>query len=170
MRQTVTGLVEKPVDAQRIIDELTSRCLSDRSDISLIAQNGSGETAHLAAGATRAAGQVARAAGEAAAATFSGLAGIASAFTRQVPGVGVLSAFGQFGTALSKTALHTAQDLGKAFVDFGIEQNLARTYAEALKQGHILILIDAKTENQAKCAHEILSTHGAVMPDARATQ
>jgi hypothetical protein len=169
MRQTVTGLVEKPVDAQRIIDELTNRCLSDRSDISLIAQNGSGQLSHMATGAARAAGHVAKAAGEAAATTFSGLAGVASAFTRQVPGVGVLSAFGQLGAALSRTALHTAEDLGKAFIDFGISQDLARTYSDALKQGHILIIIDAKTENQAKCAQQVLSTQGAVMPEVRAT-
>ena len=53
MRQALTGLVEKPVDAQRIIDELTTRCLCDRSDISLIAQESGGQPARMAAGAAR---------------------------------------------------------------------------------------------------------------------
>ena len=169
MRHTVTGLVEKPSDAQQIIDELTSRCLSDRGDISLISQDTAGQSSRLAAGATRVAGQVAVAATNAAATTFSGLMGLASAVTRNVPGFGVLNAFGQFGTTLSKAALHTAEDVAQAFVGFGIEQDLARTYADALRQGSILILVDAKTDNMAQCARQVMATHGAVTPDTRPT-
>lgn len=100
MRHTISGIVEKPVDAQRLIDELTTRCLADRSDISLIAQDSAG----LGAGAARAAGEVASAAGSAAATTVSSLFDFASAATRQVPGFGVLEAFGQLGARLSRAA------------------------------------------------------------------
>jgi hypothetical protein len=170
MRHTVTGLVEKPVDAQRIIDELTTRCLSDRSDISLIAQDSAGQGSGTASGAARAAGQVASAAGTAAASTVSSLFEFAAAATRQLPGFGVLKAFGQLGTMLSRTALSTAEDLTKAFVDFGIERDLARRYADALKKGSILIVVDAKTDNMARCARQVLTTHGATVPETRAAQ
>jgi hypothetical protein len=166
MRHTVTGLVEKPSDAQQIIDELTSRCLSDRGDISLITQqDAAGRSSRVASGAARVAGQVAVATTNAAATTFSGLMGLAAAVTRNVPGFGVLNAFGHFGTTLSKAALHTAEDVAQAFVGFGIEQDLARTYADALRQGSILILVDAKTDNMAQCARQVMATHGAVTPE-----
>ena len=37
MRHTITGLVDKPVEAQKIIDDLVSLCVCDRADISLMA-------------------------------------------------------------------------------------------------------------------------------------
>jgi hypothetical protein len=164
MRHTVTGLVEKPIEAQRIIDELMSRCLSDRSDISLIAQ----DTAGMGAGVTRTAGQLASAAGMAAKQTVSELFKFATETSRQVPGFGVLKAFGQLGAMLSRRALATAEDVAKAFADFGIEHDLARKYADALKQGQVLIIVDAKTDNMAQCARQVLATHGTVSPESRA--
>ena len=131
MRHTVTGLAAKPADAQRIIEELMSRCLTDRADISLIAHDARGQPSRMVAGASRAAGQVAIAASAAAAHTFAGLMEFASTVTRQMPGGGVLSAMGQLGAKLSRTALHTAEELGRTFVDFGLEKDLAH----ALRHG-----------------------------------
>ena len=158
MRHTITGLVSKPAEAQRIIDELTSRCLSDRADISLVAQGNSGHVSQVLAGVARAAGQVAGAVGAAAAATGSAAMGFASAVSRDVPGLGVLSIAGRLGGSLAWTALATVEDLAKAFVDYGIEQSLARNYAEALRQGDILIVVDAKTDAMAQCARQVMST------------
>lgn len=163
MRHTVTGLVEKPLDAQRIIDELTNRCMSDRSDISLIAQ----DTAGMSTGAARTAGNLASSAGNAAAKTISDLFHFASDASRQVPGFGVLKSFGQFGATLSRRALATAEDVTKAFTDFGIEQSLAQKYSDALKKGHVLIIVDAKTDNIAQCARQVMATHGATVPDSQ---
>jgi hypothetical protein len=169
MRHTVTGLVEKPVDAQRIIEELMARCLADRADIALISHDPAGQPSRVVAGASRVAGQVAIAAGTAAAHTFAGLMEFASTVSRQMPGAGAFHAMGQLGAKLSRTALHTAEELGKAFVDFGLEQELARKHAEALRAGSILIVVDAKTDAMAQCARQIFSSHGAVMPEVRAT-
>jgi hypothetical protein len=160
MRHTITAIVEKPVDAQRIIDELTTRCLADRSDISLIAQDSAG----LGAGAARAVGEVASAAGSAAATTVSSLFDFASAATRQVPGFGVLKAFGQLGARLSRAALATAEDVTRAFMDLGMERDLARRYADALRSGGILVIVDAKTDNIARCARQVMTANGATMP------
>src|SRR5687768_5256207 len=116
MDHTVTGLAEKPVDAQRIIDDLTSLCVCDRSDISLLARDDSPQAAGVLSEAARATGQVAAAAGAAAASTLGSILGVGSrALSRNVSGFGVLSAFGQLGGMVSRTALASAEDLGKAF-------------------------------------------------------
>ena len=164
MRQTITGLVEKPVDAQRIIDELTSRCLADRSDITLISEEGAGHASGRLSQAVQAAGQVAGAAAAATAATGNAAIDLASAVARNIPGFGVLRAVGGLGANFSRAILGTAEDVAKAFVGFGIEQNLARSYADALREGSILIVVDAKTENIARCARQVMATHGAAIP------
>ena len=48
MAQTVAGVVEKPVDAQRLIDELVRDCLCDRADISVIARDAARASAEKA--------------------------------------------------------------------------------------------------------------------------
>jgi hypothetical protein len=165
MTHTITGIVDKPVAAQRIIEELTTTCLSDRSDISVVAKEGTVHVPGAMAQSAKAAGQVAGAASEAAAAAGSVLAGFASAVTRHVPGFGVLSAFGHLGAKLSSAALGSTQELAKAFVDLGVRQGLANQYADALREGRILIVVDAKTENMARCARQVMATHGAVTPE-----
>lgn len=165
MRHTVTGLVTRPVEAQQIVEALMARCMCDRADITLIAQDTAGQPSRVVAGAARAAGQLTMAATSAAATTFSAMVGIATEVGRQVPGFGIFSAAGRFGTALTKAALHTAEDVAQAFISFGVEQDAARTYADGLKLGHILIVVDAKTDAMATCAQQILATHGAVPPE-----
>ena len=164
MRQTLTALVEKPVEAQYLIEELTARCMADRSDISLIAQETSGHVSRVLAGAAQAAGQVAGAVGAAAAAAGSAATGLANAVSHVVPGVGVLSIAGRLGGSLSATALSTMEDLAKAFVDIGIDQSLARRYADALSKGHILIVLDAKTDAIAQCARQVMAKQRVLSP------
>jgi hypothetical protein len=100
--------------------------------------------------------------GAAAAATGTAAMDFATSVSRNVPGFGVLSIAGGLGSRLSGTALSTAEDLARAFVDFGIEQNLVRDYADALRQGKILIVVDAKTDAMARCAREVMAVQGAV--------
>lgn len=168
MGHTVTALVEKPVEAQRLIDDLTAMCLCERSDISLVAREHSGQAYEPMVKAVQAGGQVAAAAGVAAAKTLGGLLDLGSAIvSRKVSGFGILSAAGQVGATLSKSALDTAQDVGRALMDFGIGQSLAQAYADALARGAILVIVDAKTEKMADCARQVMATHGAAAPEAR---
>jgi hypothetical protein len=168
MGHTVTALVEKPIEAQKVIDDLTAMCLCDRSDISLIARDHSGQAYEPLAKAVQAGGHVAAAAGAAAAKTLGGMLGLGSAIvSRKVSGFGILSAAGQVGATLAKTALDTAQDVGRALMDFGLEQSLAQVYADALATGAILIIVEAKTEKMAVCARQVMATHGAAAPEAR---
>ena len=39
MTTTIAGVVDKPLDAQRLVDELVSDCLCDRADISVMARD-----------------------------------------------------------------------------------------------------------------------------------
>lgn len=164
MRHTVTALVDKPIEAQYLIEELTARCMADRSDISLIAQENSGHVSRMLTGAARAAGQVAGAVGAAAAAAGSAAAGFASPVSRDVPGLGVLSVAGQLGASLSATAFRTVEDLAKAFVGIGVEQTLASSYADALRKGQILIVVDAKTDAIAQCARQVIAKQRVTAP------
>ncbi|MFL6574636.1 MAG: hypothetical protein ACJ8G4_22985 [Burkholderiales bacterium] len=164
MPRTVTALVDKPIEAQYIIEELTARCLVDRSDISLIAQENSGHASRMLAGAAQAAGQVAGAVGAAAAAAGSAATGFASAVSHDVPGVGVLSVAGRLGGSLSATAFGTLEALAKAFIGIGIEQNLANRYADALRNGQILIVLDAKTDAMAQCARQVIAKQRVLTP------
>ena len=169
MRHTVTGLIDKPAEAQKIIDDLVTQCLCDRSDIGMIA-GGDPRRPGTLAKAARAAGQVAMAAGTAASTAFEGMLGVGSDLvSRRVEGFGVLSAAGRLGNILSRAALTGMQDVARTFIDLGMEAELAREYAEALRQGSILIIVDAKTDNMAHCALKILAAHGALTPEARAT-
>ncbi|HYG55431.1 MAG TPA: hypothetical protein VD965_09050 [Burkholderiales bacterium] len=156
MRHTITGLVDKPVDAQRIIDDLVSLCVCDRSDISLMA----GE--QQAAKPSQVVDQLAAPAWK----VFDGFLGAANDATRNVPGMGPVRAVGQLGAVLTRTAMSGAQDLVKSLVDFGLEDQVASRYADALRNGRMLIVIDAKTENMARCVQKVLATHGAM--EARA--
>jgi hypothetical protein len=168
MGYTVAGLVDKPVEAQGVIDDLTTLCLCERSDISLIARDHPGQGSLPVGEALRATGQVAATAGAAAAKTLASVLGLGSAIvSRKVSGFGVLSAVGQAGAALSKTAFDTAQDAVKALMDFGIERNLARVYADALGTGSILIVVEAKTQKMADCASRVMATRRAGAPEAR---
>jgi hypothetical protein len=163
MRHTVTGLAEKPIDAQRIIEDLTGRCLCDRSDISLVARD---QPQNAASAAARGAGQLADIAGTAAVTTLEGFLGFASAATKGDSPTGVLRAAGNLGSLLAKTALGGAKDVARAFTEYGMESALAADYAEAVQRGSILIVVDAKTEGIARCAQQVLANHGAVTRQA----
>jgi hypothetical protein len=168
MRHTVTGLIDKPADAQKIIDDLLAQCLCDRADIGMIAGSDPRQRGTLGK-AARAASQAAVAAGSAAASALEGILGVGSDLvSRRVEGFGVLSAAGKVGSILSRAALTGMQDVAKTFIDLGMKAELPRAYAEALRQGSILIVVDAKTDNMAHCARKILAAHGAAAPDMRA--
>jgi hypothetical protein len=159
MRHTVTGLAEKPLEAQQIIQELTERCLCDRADISLVGRD---QPLGVASGAARSVGQLADIAGNAVVTTVEGFLGFASAASagRDSP-TGVLRAAGALGSRLAGTALSSAKDMVKVFSEYGIESGQAADYAEAVRHGSILIVVDAKTEAIARCARQVLANHGA---------
>jgi len=154
MEHVISGLAEKPADAQRIIDELTTTCMCDRGDISLLG----GDSASPAASA---AGAVAGAAGATLHSVSRLLGDTTAFFTHQLSGFGPLHGVGRAGALLAKIALTSADDLAKGLSGIGIRQELARDYADALKRGSIVILVHARTERIAQCARQVMAAHGA---------
>jgi hypothetical protein len=160
MANTIAGIVEKPADAQRIIDELQSSCLCDRSDISLMHQ----DTAQVSGAVKSAVDSGASAASSMVSAVFAGV----NAVSRSLPGDGMLRAVGSFGAALANAGLDAGAGLAKALIDAGVPKNEAHQYSDAMNHGGILILVQAKTEKMAQCARQILMKNGAIEPESRA--
>ena len=160
MPTTVTGIVEKPADAQRVIDALQSECLCDRSDISLL---------HQGSGQVFTAARTAIESGAAAATSiidllFQGT----SAVARSLPGGNVLRAVGEFGTRVASAGIGTGAEIARALVDAGVSQAEARRSGDAIDRGGVLIVVQAKTDKIAQCVRTVMSTHGAVEPQSKA--
>jgi hypothetical protein len=148
MEHAIAGLAVKRVYAQRIIDDLIGLCVCDRSSISLMARE--------------------RAAPNARGGTLASIVGSTVAVvSRPVSGFGVLSAVGALGGLLS-TAAGAAEDVAKALVDIGLDDQPALDYADALRSGQIVIIVHARTDNMARCARRVIATHGAAVPEGAA--
>jgi len=167
MEHTLTGLADRPLDAQLVIGDLVEQCLCDRSDISLMAGEHadtlSGALSGASAKAASVAGQVASAAASTAATALSSLLGTAaSATSRRISGVGVLNAVGELGTMLARSTLTTSADVAKALADFGLDARLAGEYSEALKSGKILMIVRTRSDKMEQCARKIMATRGVL--------
>ena len=160
MAQTIAGIVTKPADAQRIIDELQASCLCDRSDISLMHR----DSAQVSGAVKSAVDSSAAAASSMVSAIFAGV----NAASRSLPGGGVLRAVGSFGVALAHTGLDAGAGLAKALIDAGVPKAQAHQYSDALDHGGILVMVQAKTDKMAQCARTILTKNGALEPESRA--
>jgi hypothetical protein len=162
MHQIVSGLVTRPADAQKIIDELVSSCACDRSDIGLLAGGGAGQVTSSLGRGMQATGHAAATVGGAMADTLRDLLGAASQGASQKASLfGGLSAAGKLAALVSKNALNTVAELSRALVDFGVQETLAVQYAKSLRDGGILLIVRAHSERMAQCARGVLATHGA---------
>jgi hypothetical protein len=173
MEHTLTGLADRPLDAQLVIGDLVDQCLCDRSDISLMAGDHpdglAGALSGAPAKAASVAGQLAAAAASTAATVLSGLLGTASSATsRRISGMGVMNAVGELGTMLARTSLSTSADLARALADFGLDARLASEYSEALQSGKILIVVRARTDKIEQCARKVMATRGVLTEPSQA--
>jgi hypothetical protein len=163
MDHTVTGLADKPLDAQLVIGDLVDLCLCNRSDISLMAGEQAAAASGMPAQMASVAGQLATAAGGAAATALGGILGAASSVvSRRFSGVGILNAAGELGALLARTAAGTSADLTRTLTDFGLEQRLAQHYSEALHSGKILIVVRARGEKIHQCVRQVMATRGVL--------
>jgi len=163
MTTTIAGVVEKPLDAQRLMDELVADCLCDRSDISAMARD-AGQAGR------REGAQTVKQAVDANAAAAKTLIGWMSdgldSVTRSIPGGGTIRAFGSVGAMLADAGVSTAAEVAKALVDLGVPGGEARQYAEAFERGGIVVTVQARTENIARCAREVMMKYGAILEEA----
>jgi hypothetical protein len=162
MANTVAGLVEKPADAQRIIDDLQSTCLCDRSDISVMHR----DAAQVSSAVKTAVDKSAAAASSVVAALFAG----ANAVSRSLPGGGMLRATGKFAASVADAGVQAGAGLTKALIEAGVPKEHAERYGDAMRRGEILIIVQAHTDKIAQCARTVMTEHGAVEPESRVTQ
>lgn len=154
MATIIAGIVQKPLDAQRLIDELIQGCLCDRADISVVAR----DSTH---GAVR---DALDASAGAARSLVEGLSQGFEALSRSLPGGGMLRFFGGFGRTLADAAVAGAAGTAKVLVDLGVPKGEARHYGEAFERGGLLVTVHAKTDNIARCVRETMQRHGALAP------
>lgn len=154
MATTIAGVVEKPVDAQRLIDELVQSCLCDRADISVVARDSNQAAARDAVEET---------AGAAKAFVDGAWHGF-EALSRSLPGGGMLRFFGSLGRRLADAGLTTAAETAKALIELGVPKGEARHYGEAFEHGGMLVTVQARTDNIARCARGVMMKHGALAP------
>ena len=156
MISTVTGIVEKPADAQRIIEDLQATCLCDRADISLLHR----DSGQFFTAARTAIDSSAAAATSVVDLLFQG----SSSVSRSLPGGSFFRAIGEFGTRLANAGIGTGADIARALLDAGVSQAEARRSGDAIDRGGVLIVVQARTEKVAQCARTVMATHGAVDP------
>jgi hypothetical protein len=164
MAKTLAGVVEKPVNAQRLIDDLVHDCLCERADISVMVRDSAGwwtqQQSETAAGVKRAIDTTASGAKSLVDGLFEGL----EAVSRALPGGGVLRVFGSLGVALVSAGVTGAAELAKSLVAVGIAPPQARYYGEAFERGAMLVTVQAKTDKIAQCARQVMTRHGALAP------
>ena len=159
---TIAGVVQKPVDAQRLIDELTRDCLCDRSDISLLTR--SPETSKATATVKDGINEGVHAAKTIVEGLFQGFESV----SRSIPGGGFLRAFGSMGVTVVNAGVSTAGELAKALMDLGVARGDARFYAEAFERGELIVTVNARSDQIAQCVRKVMMKYGAVAPENRA--
>ena len=165
MTTTIAGVVQKPLEAQRLVDELVSDCLCDRADISVMARDSVQARGRLGADTVKQALDT----NAAAAKTLIDWAshGLESV-TRSLPGGGVIRSVGSLGARLADAGVSTAAELAKALVDLGVPRGEAQSYGQAFESGGIVVTVQARTENIATCARKVMMKYGAVAEEPAA--
>lgn len=159
---TIAGVVQKPVDAQRLIDELTRDCLCDRADISLLTR--SPETSRATATVKEGIDEGVSAAKTIVDGMFQGFESV----SRSIPGGGLLRAFGSMGMTVLNAGVSTAGELAKMLMDIGVPKGDARYYGEAFERGEVVVTVNARSDRAAQCARTVMMKYGAVAPESRA--
>jgi hypothetical protein len=159
---TIAGVVQKPVDAQRLIDELTRDCLCDRADISVLTR--SPETSKATTTLKEGINEGVHAAKTIVDGLFQGFESV----SRSIPGGGILRAFGSMGVTVVNAGVSTAGELAKALMDMGLSRGDARFYGEAFERGEMVVTVNARSDQIAQCARKVMMKYGAVAPESRA--
>lgn len=165
MKTTIAGVVEKPVDAQQLVNELVESCRCDRSDISVVARDALRESRRQGAETVKKALDTNA---DAARTLIGWMSEGIQAATRSLPGGGMIRTFGSLGAQLADAGVGTAAELAKALVALGVPSGEARYYGEAFENGGILVTVEARTENIAKCARGVMMKYAAVADEAAA--
>jgi hypothetical protein len=157
MAKTVVGLIDNSSEAERTLEELLGSGF-DRGDIGIISPEIGKEAAAALAGGSR--GIV-----------YGGLGGmLLGAVALAIPGIGPVMAAGPALPLLGAVFGAIAGGLVGGITGKGIPEADAHFYAEGVRRGATLIIVNAKDDELAQRALEIMKRHGAVELDQRAEQ
>lgn len=167
MAKTVVGLFDTWAEAQSVVQDLVDNGFR-REDVSLVANNASGEFSsytsegdHAADGAMAGAGTGALVGG-----VLGLLVGVGAL---AIPGVGPVLAAGPLAATLTGAGIGAvAGGLLGALTDLGVPEEDAGYYSEGVRRGGTLVTVRAD-DNMADQAVSLMNRHGAVDIDERAS-
>lgn len=161
MSKTVIALYDDFSTAQRVVEELVNAGF-DRSNVSIIANNTSGEYAHTGDAHNAATGDVKAGDGAGFGAVIGTLIGLGTAL---IPGIGPVIAAGPFAAALmagigAATGAATG-GISAGLIDLGIPEDEAGYYAEGLRRGGAMVSVNGD-DTMIDRAANIMNTHNPV--------
>jgi len=165
MAKTVVGLFDTFAHAQEVVQDLVDSGFS-RDNISLLANDASGEYANYDADGGAADGAMA---GAGTGALVGGVLGLlVGVGALAIPGVGPVLAAGPLAATLTGAGIGAvAGGLLGALTDLGVPEEDAGYYTEGVRRGGTLVTV-AADDNMADQAVSIMNRHGAVDIDERA--
>jgi hypothetical protein len=151
------GLVDSSDKAEQVVEELLRNGF-DRKDIGVVSSEALRETASAVAGASKGI-------------AYGSLAGLLlGVATVALPGIGLAMVAGPAVPLLTTVTGAIAGGLIGGLRKKGVPEDQANFYAEGLRRGGTLIVVNARTDELASRAVAILKQHGAVDIDERAAQ
>jgi len=165
MAKTIVGLFDTFTEAQGAVQDLVNKGFP-RDNISIAANNATGEYTQSSASSEQWSGT---ATGAAAGATIGGIGGLLVGLgALAIPGVGPIVAAGPLIAALTGAGVGAvAGGLIGALTDIGVPEEEAGYYAEGVRRGGTLVTINAE-ESMVDQAIDILEDHNAVDVEQRA--
>ena len=157
-KRTVVGVFDGPNHAEKALNELKDSGFG-ADQVSVVAQD-KRETREM----VESTGMGAEGAGTGA--FLGGITGgvlgwLVGIGALMIPGVGPVVAAGALATTLGGAALGAvAGGLIGALVDAGVPEEDAKGYEESVRQGSILLTVQARTDEEARKAHQIFDRHG----------
>jgi uncharacterized protein (TIGR02271 family) len=163
MAKTVIGLFDTMDEAQQVVQTLINEGFR-RDDISLVSRRDEGCVTER--GDDRTSGA---AVGAGAGAALGGISGLLVGLgALAIPGIGPVIAAGPLVTTLAGAGLGAAAGgIIGALTDVGVPEEEAHYYAEGVRRGGVLIVVDADDQRAARAA-EIMERTGAIDVDERA--
>jgi len=166
MAKTIVGLFDDFTDAQGAVQELANKGFS-RDNISLAANDATGEYAKSTASSAEWSGT---ATGATTGAAVGGIGGLLLGLgALAIPGIGPIIAAGPLVAALTGAGIGAmAGGMIGALTDVGVPEEEAGYYAEGVRRGGTLVTINAE-DTMAEQVIDILENHNAIDVQQRAS-
>lgn len=168
MSQTVIALYDDFTTARRVVEDLVDAGFS-RNNISIVANDASGEYSRYLADHDMDEDDVSAGEGAGFGAVVGALVGLGAAL---IPGIGPVLAAGPFAAAamagLGAAAGAATGGIVAGLVDLGVPEEEANYYAEGIRRGGTMVSITTD-ESSVNRAQDIMNRHNPIDLEGRAT-